>query len=51
MTVVERAVAGAELNEDGGRVEPSKLRKEWAGTFPLPTEMTWRLPESGSGEG
>ena len=40
MTVVERAVAGAELNEDGGRVEPSKLRKEWAGTFPLPTEMT-----------
>ena len=53
--VVARAaavVAVADLSgEEGGRVEPSRLRKDWAGSFPLPKDMTWRCPESGAGEG
>ena len=48
--MVERAVV--DLSEEGGgKVEPSKLRKEWAGTFFLPTDITWRWPESETGEG
>ena len=48
--MVERAVV--DLSEEGGgKVEPSKLRKEWAGTFFLPTDITWRWPESEAGEG
>ena len=39
--MVERAVV--DLSEEGGgKVEPSKLRQEWAGTFFLPTDITWR---------
>ena len=45
--LVEKAVAGAAAaavevlsGEVGGKVEPSRLRKEWARTFPLPTDMT-----------
>ena len=57
--MVERAVvdlseeaAVVDLSEEGGgKVEPSKLRKEWAGTFFLPTDITWRWPESETGEG
>ena len=45
-------VAVADLSgEEGGRVEPSRLRKDWAGSFPLPKDMTWRCPESDAGEG
>ena len=45
-------VAVADLSgEEGGRVEPSRLRKEWAGSFALPKDMTWRCPESDAGEG
>ena len=51
-------VAGAAEVEDltlsgegGGKVEPSRLRKEWVGRFPLPKEMTWRCTESEAGEG
>ena len=54
--MVEWAVGGkaavVDLSEEGGdKVEPSKLRKEWAGTFFLPKDITWRWPESEAGEG
>ena len=50
--VAAAVVAVADLSgEEGGRVEPSRLRKGWAGSFPLPKDMTWRCPESGAGEG
>ena len=50
--VAAAVVAVADLSgEEGGKVEPSRLRKEWAGSFPFPKDMTWRCPESDAGEG
>ena len=43
---------GGDVGEDGGGdEEPSKLREEKVGRSGLSTLVTWRLPDSGDGDG
>ena len=43
---------GGDVGEDGGGdEEPSKLREEKVGRSGLSTLVTWRLPDSGVGDG